>query len=230
MEERLAATEESLKVRVTQMEVAIMGALRNGAGTHASSPSRTPRGDPDVFQLGGGLSGGVRFKPSPPSESDNSEVHASSYAYEHELHRHGQTVTQMQSLVEGDAEIRAILKDLRRQARRDTLLRGTPGDVAGSAKPRSRLLCGGCADSGGGERFRRCLQFFGPVLHPDARFRSTWNVLLAMLIVYCGIAIPFGAHASPARGRGRPAGSAACTKPTPVPGARPVWRACRDCV
>jgi len=30
----------------------------------------------------------------------------------------------------------------------------------------------------------------GPVLHPDARFRTTWNAILALLICYCGVAIP----------------------------------------
>ena len=33
-------------------------------------------------------------------------------------------------------------------------------------------------------------RIFGPVLHPDSRFRSIWNVMLAVMIVYCGIAIP----------------------------------------
>ena len=35
-----------------------------------------------------------------------------------------------------------------------------------------------------------CRSCLGPVLHPDAQFRSFWNVLLALLICYCGIAIP----------------------------------------
>jgi len=30
----------------------------------------------------------------------------------------------------------------------------------------------------------------GPVLHPDARFRTSWNAVLALLICYCGVAIP----------------------------------------
>ena len=28
------------------------------------------------------------------------------------------------------------------------------------------------------------------VLHPESRFRSIWNVILALLIIYCGIAVP----------------------------------------
>ena len=32
--------------------------------------------------------------------------------------------------------------------------------------------------------------FCMPVLHPDSRFRSGWNVCLAFLILYCGFAVP----------------------------------------
>ena len=30
----------------------------------------------------------------------------------------------------------------------------------------------------------------GPIIHPDSRFRSGWNVALAFFICYCGIAVP----------------------------------------
>ena len=30
----------------------------------------------------------------------------------------------------------------------------------------------------------------GPVLHPDGRFRTVWNVVLCVFICYCGIAVP----------------------------------------
>jgi hypothetical protein len=38
-----------------------------------------------------------------------------------------------------------------------------------------------------------------PVLSPDGRFRTFWNVLMALLIVYCGFVVPLGemlAHAA----------------------------------
>lgn len=35
-----------------------------------------------------------------------------------------------------------------------------------------------------------CRWVCGPVLHPDSRFRSTWNIALALFITYCGIAVP----------------------------------------
>ena len=33
-------------------------------------------------------------------------------------------------------------------------------------------------------------RLFGRVLHPDGRFRSIWNAAMAILILYCSIAIP----------------------------------------
>ena len=50
----------------------------------------------------------------------------------------------------------------------------------------------------GGSRIRKhrkrqtglCTYLCGPVLHPDSRFRSAWNVLLAVFIIYCGVAVP----------------------------------------
>ena len=35
-----------------------------------------------------------------------------------------------------------------------------------------------------------CATLCMPVLHPDSRFRSGWNVCLAFLILYCGFAVP----------------------------------------
>ena len=29
-----------------------------------------------------------------------------------------------------------------------------------------------------------------PVLHPDGRFRSSWNIIMALLIIYCGVVVP----------------------------------------
>ena len=42
-----------------------------------------------------------------------------------------------------------------------------------------------------GDGVRRvCTWMLGPVIHPEGRFRSLWNVLLALLILYCGISVP----------------------------------------
>ena len=30
-----------------------------------------------------------------------------------------------------------------------------------------------------------------PVIHPDSHFRTVWNVLMALLICYCGVMVPF---------------------------------------
>jgi len=38
--------------------------------------------------------------------------------------------------------------------------------------------------------FERCVRLLGPVTHPDARLRSLWNFFLAVVICYCGVAVP----------------------------------------
>jgi len=35
-----------------------------------------------------------------------------------------------------------------------------------------------------------CASMCFPVLRPESRFRSGWNVALAFFILYCGIAVP----------------------------------------
>jgi len=39
-------------------------------------------------------------------------------------------------------------------------------------------------------RFNYCTMLCGPVMHPESKFRSMWNVLLAIFICYCGISVP----------------------------------------
>jgi len=175
MEERVAASEDSIKVRVAQMEVALMGAIKSSvAWGHPS----TPRVEEDGPSLGGGRR---KTNSGATSALDESDEPGTSHAYE--LYRTGQNVLQMQSLVEGDKEIRATLQGLRRQATR-------------AATNGSALVVNNDDDDApvqdSFDSLRRCLKiFFGPVMHPDSRFLSIWNVTLAVLIVYCGIAIPF---------------------------------------
>ena len=40
------------------------------------------------------------------------------------------------------------------------------------------------------DRARWGRRLCGPVLHPDGKFRSGWNVMVAFLIMYCGIQVP----------------------------------------
>ena len=35
-----------------------------------------------------------------------------------------------------------------------------------------------------------CRYLCGPVMHPDGRFRSGWNIMLAVFILYCGVSVP----------------------------------------
>ena len=205
MEKRLAATEESLKLRVTQMEVAIMGALKSGMngggaarGDHrdGASPNCNRRGS--NFATGNNNNLGLAADVLEENGSEQAvKGESSSHAYE--LYRTGQTVTQMQSLVEGDAEIRQLLLYLRRQvARAETRSAAYQLDDEGGQLQRSQrgffmwpCCCCPEPDTPSGDRLRRTLRLLGPVLHPDARFRSIWYVSLAVLIVYCGVAIPF---------------------------------------
>ena len=36
-----------------------------------------------------------------------------------------------------------------------------------------------------------CRSLCGPMIDPNSRFRTSWNICLAFFIIYCGIAVPF---------------------------------------
>ena len=182
-----------------------MGALKSGMngggaarGDHrdGASPNCNRRGS--NFATGNNNNLGLAADVLEENGSEQAvKGESSSHAYE--LYRTGQTVTQMQSLVEGDAEIRQLLLYLRRQvARAETRSAAYQLDDEGGQLQRSQrgffmwpCCCCPEPDTPSGDRLRRTLRLLGPVLHPDARFRSIWNVSLAVLIVYCGVAIPF---------------------------------------
>ena len=145
---------------------------------------------------------------SESSAGGGSEVASSSSSgnLDFEMARAGQHVSQMQSLLERDAEIRTALNSIRRQVRGNarTLTRGlgesTDSEEAPYGTPRSNPPTGlvdawrrCCVIEEGSDRcggLRRLLRMCGPVLHPDSRLRSIWNASMAVLIVYCGVAIP----------------------------------------
>lgn len=117
----------------------------------------------------------------------------------------------IRSLVEADRDIRSQLKELRSSIKQHA-------DI-GTRRPAYMRPPGlARATSSGGRRERRraaaaaaaaehstdapplqaevgcCVRFVrattGPVLHPDGRFRSVWNTFMALLICFCGVAIP----------------------------------------
>jgi hypothetical protein len=45
--------------------------------------------------------------------------------------------------------------------------------------PLARLRRDGC-----------CIFVFGGVMHPDGRFRSSWNMAMAAAIIYCSVVVP----------------------------------------
>ena len=215
MEERMKNTEESLKVRVTQMEVAIMGALSKvsrGGGGHPSDDSE--------MELGSGCSSGTRKAARRKSDLNflssaggvtstrdgESGEPSTQGASAWELANVGQNVHMMQALLERDVEIRQALSQLRRQVTRSHTVRlvggegrgddgdGTPrGKMSSRSSLSSLASCCVVEEAAEGKELsalRKALKLCGPVLHPDDRFRSLWNASMAVLIVYCGVAIP----------------------------------------
>ena len=69
----------------------------------------------------------------------------------------------------------------------DRLSTASVGSTSGAASSKASWLRRRRTNS----RFQRLLTaLLGPVLHPEGRFRSVWNVGLAFLIAYCGISVP----------------------------------------
>ena len=207
MDRRVVSLEESLKMRVAQMEIAIMGALRNA---HASDPVQSSShcgdcspGTSSSFRRGVIGAGSSRTVTRSMCEQNahgtaqasaaapDAETEAEEQAYE--LYKAGQTVHTMQALVEGDAEVRSMVLQLRRQVA--NAARAEQSMYTRKPTGRMSLSESGMQDASQQESLRRlrtCLALMGPVLHPDSRFRSSWNAAMALLIVYCGVAIPLG--------------------------------------
>lgn len=101
----------------------------------------------------------------------------------------GEVVMQVWWEPEGEDDDDEALRNKRMQARRSG--RGSPSMGEGKSwkyyvkyygcylvPRRMRTFSGACGAC--------CIK----VLHPESRFRSAWNVCLAMFILYCGIAVP----------------------------------------
>ena len=127
-------------------------------------------------------------------------------------------ITPIEALVEDDAWVKSMMKDVRKQldvtfvkdeksentrkmcrdSSRDSAAcnRNSEAEVpSGNFKDHFRLQTRRPpgpekADEKHHGWKRACRMACGPVLHPEKRFRSIWNVLLALLICYCGIAVP----------------------------------------
>ena len=116
------------------------------------------------------------------------------------------TFTQIRSVVEADRYVKIQLRQLRSALKRDQYFEARRS-LAAASRSNTRTLDGGPlgeASEFGGERRSsmtartpresrclRCVHFvFGNTLHPEGRFRSVWNAAMAVLILYCSIAIP----------------------------------------
>ena len=110
------------------------------------------------------------------------------------------------ALVEGDRYIRQQLREIRSSIRRDAASNPVKrSSKLDSSFQRRRLTLIGSRGlsrsatraleaSTRGAKDSRCLNLVrklcGPVLHPDGRFRTTWNATMVFLIYYCAVAIP----------------------------------------
>lgn len=180
MEKKIEAVQQGLTDRVTQMEVAIMGAIKKSGG------GRDERSHSNAGLL------------APPTANGTLDNEEDSFRMSEdkavELARTGHSVLMMQGLVDGDTEIRSLMQGLRTRSNRAKLTRTATTNLSGEDMKKSSRCCP-TADSPGGRSLRGCLKVVFcniPVLHPDHRFRSLWNAALALLILYCGIAIPLG--------------------------------------
>ena len=101
---------------------------------------------------------------------------------------------QLRALVERDPEIRYLLKEVRKQqdsnayreekSERTPLVRSMTADLM---KATSSAAAEAASISG----ILKCVhRTLGPVHHPDGRFRTVWNVMMAVLIIYCAISVP----------------------------------------
>ena len=119
-------------------------------------------------------------------------------------------------VLRGDSGVRTMIEGLRKVETRRTLVRsdtntslGLSDDGSSDSKispSRSKRHSkdfagpGGFASKGGAgapSLFSRCCSLLCsscclciPVLHPDGRLRSLWNVAMALLIIYCGVVVP----------------------------------------
>ena len=99
----------------------------------------------------------------------------------------------------GRGSVLALTGDKTRCANRAADIKTTAANRRLQRKQRSRNSAGGApaaADDLAGAATGKPLACFtlttlcGPVMHPESRFRTSWNIMMAMLILYCGVTVP----------------------------------------
>ena len=191
---RLDHLEEQMESNNKALEERLMHAISEAHMAHASDENSQRHGHAHGHAHGHG-------SPSPNPEGGGGKRALVSWNKVLQQKAQSDEPVSKWAIAEQDPELRVMLRDLRMAGgkgerksmnnlfhhahRHDESDR--PGDVRddhSSFRARHGL-------KGRNSRQRRLLRFFcGPVMHPDSRFRSVWNVLLAMLILYCGIIIP----------------------------------------
>ena len=112
--------------------------------------------------------------------------------------------SEVQTLVDRDPEIRGMLKKVRmeieqtharetgldektgkpglKRSKTEKLRRNKEAAEAGDMMEKDDSMLPSC---------NTCVHAMcGPILHPEGRFRTGWNVMLALLILYCGVSVP----------------------------------------
>lgn len=197
MSATVAESEDRLKMRITQMEVAVIGALK-AAGRSAAAPGPRPilNVDGDVPRSVGHHKSREDVGAPPPiladalGEAPGASAPGSSSSLlgpsgEGEGGADAASRLAMQTLVDGDAEIRSQLNYLRRQVAitsskeqskeqsQNTPRRGSIGSSADATAFGGRTATSLVPAKGGEvEQQGLCRRLFGPVLHPDEQFRS----------------------------------------------------------
>jgi len=124
-------------------------------------------------------------------------------------------VNTIRSLVEKDRDVKFQLRNLRRamnaQAEKDrrkaargmrrmtTLNRSPTQSIHGSPpggglqKQTTKISVSTSITDESDIRWssKVCTSLCGPMIDPNSRFRTSWNICLAFFIIYCGIAVPF---------------------------------------
>lgn len=203
------AAEERLKVQLTKLEVAVLGAVEahggGGGGGAAAAVSATAAaavaataGTSSVSNLTSAAGEGVSsllnrrsFACCGPTSSAASRTGAQ-IASEDSSVDDTDKVDLLQTLVEADAEVRTKLHELRRSARLAQLRVGSR-----PAKTTLKMQLSGYRSAAvmkrgpRGQRARELMRnVCGKVLHPDGQWRTIWNSAMAVLICYCGVVIP----------------------------------------
>ena len=179
----LLSLEDTVKSRLTQLEAAMLkltSAIERKGGGMPGLGARTARAS-----LGPQAMASQDVASTSWAEDAQARATSAKHGSSIEAQAESAMFTELRALVDTDDGIRSQLKDLRSAISR-TALKGSEPNGA-----RQRLRDLARPWDARRLRWRSCAAaLVGPILHPEGRFRSGWNAILALLILYCGWAVP----------------------------------------